>query len=104
MDTFTGMMKIIKIITGPAVSYQTAVMAETQQSITAAGMMGTLLRPFIFPLTLLSSCSSLVTIIVSVSMVPGSERGTFTGTAKTIHRMPRQLGATPFWSSWATGI
>jgi len=104
MDTFTGMMKMIIIITGPAVSYQTAVMTETQKSITAAGMMGTLLGPFIFPLTLLSSCSSLVTMNVRVSMVPGSEKSTFTGTAKIIHRRPRQLGATPFWSSWAREI
>ena len=79
-------------------------MTETQKSITAAGMMGTLLTPFIFPLTLPSFCSSLVAISVSKSMVPGSEKSTFTGTVKTIHRMPRQVGATPLWSPWATEI
>ena len=104
MDTFVGMMKMTETITGPAVSYQTALMTETQKSITAAGMMGTLRRPFIFPLTLPSFCSSLVAISVSKSMVSGSEKSTFTGTLKTIHRRPRQVGPTPFWSSWAKKI
>lgn len=82
--------------TGAAVSYQTAVTTETQKSITAAGMMDTLPMPFTFPLTVPSFCLSLATISVSMSMVPMREKNSFTGTVKTIHRMPGQMGNTPF--------
>lgn len=104
MDTFIGMTKMTTTITGAAVSYQTAVMTETQTSITAAGMMDMLLRPFISQLTLPSFCSSLVTVIVRMSMVSTREKNSFVGTVKTIHRMPWQKGNTPFWNTWATKI
>lgn len=104
MDTFIGMMKMTTTRTGTEVRCQTAVITETQKSTTAAGMMDTLLRAFIFQLTLPSFCSRLVTIRVSMSMVPTRERNSFAGTVKTIHRELTQNGATPSWRSMAPKI
>lgn len=99
MDTFTGMMKITITTTGTQAIYQTAVMTGTQWFITAAEMMDYLRRPFIFQLTLPSFCSSLVTISVSMFMVPFRERNSFVGTVKTNHRRLRQNGTIPSWRS-----
>lgn len=99
MDTFTGMMKMTTTRTGTEAIYQTAVMTGTQKFITAAEMMDHLLTAFIFQLTLPSFCSGLVTISVSMSMVPIREKNSFVGTMKTIHRRLAQNGTTPSWRS-----
>lgn len=104
MDTFIGMMKMTITRTGTQVRCQTAVITETQESTTAAGMMATLLGAFIFPLTLPSFCSRLVTIRVNMSMVLTRERNSFAGTVKTIHRKLTQNRTTPSWRSMPAKI